>query len=454
MTIAIVIVLLVIGSIVFHFISPWWFTPLASNWQAIDDTINISLWVTGTVFLLVGLFLAYVVFKFRYNKDRKADYEPENKKLEGWLTVITTIGVAAMLAPGLYVWGQFVTVPENSDIIEVVGQQWHWSYRLPGADGALGKTSINLINEQNPFGIDQNDPSGQDDQLVFSNELHVPLDRPVKVLLRSKDVLHNFAVPQFRVKMDLVPGVVTYLWFTPTRTGRFDILCEELCGMAHFTMRGHIVVDTADDYQHWLNQQITFSESMNLAKGDIVKGKQLYAACVACHGEQGEGNITLNSPRIAGLSNWYLNRQLNYFKNKVRGTNTEDNLGQQMAAMSMSLVDETAVKDVSAYINSLAPTIASHSISGNPSKGKSLYKNCAYCHGDNGQGNYAMNAPKLSGQADWYIKRQLSNYKHGIRGSHPKDLYGNQMVLMSKTLYDEAAINDVVSYINSLEKSE
>jgi cytochrome c oxidase subunit 2 len=293
-----------------------------------------------------------------------------------------------------------------------------------------------------------------DDLLIQSNELHLPIGLPVKALLRSKDVLHNFAVPQFRVKMDLVPGVVTYVWFTPTRTGRFDILCEELCGMAHFTMRGHIVVDAADDYQHWLNQQITFKESMSLAKGNIVKGKQLYATCVACHGEQGEGNVALNAPRIAGLSNWYLNRQLNYFKNKVRGTNADDNLGQQMAAMSMTLTDEFAVKDVSAYINSLTPNIANQSISGNLAKGKSLYQNCAFCHGDNGQGNYAMNAPKLSGQADWYIKRQLSNYKHGVRGKHPKDLYGNQMVLMSKTLYDESAINDVVSYINTLEKSD
>ena len=129
MAIAIVIVLLVIGSIIFHFISPWWFTPLASNWHAIDDTINITLWVTGVVFVLVSLFLAFVVYRFRYDKNKRADYQPENKELELWLTTITAIGVISMLTPGLFVWGQFVTVPENSDTVEVVGQQWHLTLR-------------------------------------------------------------------------------------------------------------------------------------------------------------------------------------------------------------------------------------------------------------------------------------------------------------------------------------
>lgn len=154
MVIAIVILLLVIGSLLFHFLSPWWFTPLASNWQSIDNTINVTFWVTGFVFVAVNLFLAYVVFRYRYKKNRRSDYQPENKKLEGWLTFITTIGVAAMLAPGLFVWAQFVNVPEQASVIEAVGQQWHWSFRLPGSDGKLGKTAIELINQDNPFGID------------------------------------------------------------------------------------------------------------------------------------------------------------------------------------------------------------------------------------------------------------------------------------------------------------
>ena len=135
MAIAVVVILLVIGSLVFHWFSPWWFTPIASNWGMIDATVDITFWVTGIVFVLLNLFLAYCILKYRHKKGQKANYEPENKKLETWLTIITTIGVAAMLAPGLIVWNQFVTVPDNAMVVEAVAQQWNWSYRFPGEDG-------------------------------------------------------------------------------------------------------------------------------------------------------------------------------------------------------------------------------------------------------------------------------------------------------------------------------
>ncbi len=450
MTIAIVIILLVIATLVFHFTSPWWFTPLASNWQAIDDTINISLWVVGIVFVAVSLFLAFVIIKYRYNKNRRSDFEPENSKLEGWLTVITTLGVAAMLTPGLFVWGEFISVPDNSETVEAVGQQWHWSYRLPGKDGKLGKTAIILISEDNPFGIDVNDINGADDLLVKSNELHLPIDQPVKVLLRSKDVLHNFAVPQFRVKMDLVPGAITFVWFTPTKLGRYELLCEELCGIAHFTMRGYIKVDTASDYQTWLASLPTFTQTLTRDPANITQGKQHYTGCISCHGIDGQGIEAMNAPQLAGLSRWYLQRQLGYFKQNIRGQNSTDVYGQQMSVMSALLIDDKAVEDVSAYLNSLPSSQNTLLNKGDVIKGKRLYKNCSYCHGDDAQGNYAMNAPKLAGQHAWYLKRQIGSYQQGIRGAHPNDLYGKQMILMSKTLHDEQAVDDVVSYINSL----
>jgi cytochrome c oxidase subunit 2 len=229
--------------------SPWYLTPLASNWSQIDTTINISLIITGIVFVAVNLFLAYCIIRFRHKPGRKADYDPENANLETWLTVLTSIGVAAMLAPGLVVWGQFVTVPDDAMVVEVVGQQWHWSFRFPGDDGVLGNVDIRHISEANPFGMDPEDPNGQDDILVASPTLHLPIDQTVNTLLRSKDVLHDFAVPQFRVKMDLVPGTVTYVWFAPTVLGTYEILCEELCGLAHHTMRGAIVVEERSDFE-------------------------------------------------------------------------------------------------------------------------------------------------------------------------------------------------------------
>ena len=262
MFVAIMLTLVTVGSILFHFFSPWWWPEVASNWGNIDDTIILTFWVTGSVFVAICLFSAYCVWKFRYQKNRRADYEPENPNLEWWLTILKALGVAALLAPGLVVWNQYVTVPKDAYEIEVMAQQWYFSYRLPGEDNKLGTSDIMNITDDNPFGINPNDPNGQDDVLLDGDDIHLLIDRPTKVLLRSIDVLHNFYVPQFRAKMDMVPGSVTYYWFTPTRTGYFEILCAEYCGTGHYAMRGWVSVDEQEDYQAWLQEQETFEEMM------------------------------------------------------------------------------------------------------------------------------------------------------------------------------------------------
>jgi len=260
MAIALVLVLVVAGSILFHLLSPWWWTPIASNWAYIDSTIIITFWITGAVFAAVILFMAYCVFRFRHKDGRRADYDPENRRLETWLTVVTGIGVAAMLVPGLFVWSQFINVPDDATEVEVVGQQWQWSFRLPGADGKLGTSDTRLVTPENPLGLIADDPNGQDDLVVEAADLHLPIGKPVKMLLRSIDVLHDFYVPEFRAKMDMIPGSVTYFWFTPTRTGTFQVLCAELCGQGHSYMRGIVMVDTQDDYVAWLGEQQTFAQ--------------------------------------------------------------------------------------------------------------------------------------------------------------------------------------------------
>lgn len=272
MFISIAIILLVIGSVAFHFWSPWWSTPIASNWGNIDDTIDLTFIVTGFVFIVLNLFMAWAVFKYRHREDRpqKADYEPENKKLEWWLTIFTTVGVVAMLAPGLTVWNDYVTVPDDAKVVEAVGQQWQWTYRFPGNDGILGTAETKLITSDNPFGLNPNDPRGLDDVLIEDSELHLPIGGPIKMALRSKDVLHDFYVPQFRAKMDLVPGLITYFWFTPTKVGTYEILCAELCGTGHYTMRGTVVVDEDAEFQAWLSDQPTFGELLAETQGTSV----------------------------------------------------------------------------------------------------------------------------------------------------------------------------------------
>lgn len=260
MAIALVLVLVVVGSILFHVLSPWWWTPIASNWSYIDDTLFLTFWITGTVFAAVVLFMAYCVWKFRHKSGSTAHYEPENKRLEWWLTIATGVGITAMLVPGLFVWNQFVSVPDDATEVEVIAQQWQWSYRLPGADGRLGTSDSRLVTFDNPLGVNPDDPNGQDDVVIEAADLHLPIDKPVKMLLRSIDVLHNFYVPEFRAKMDMVPGSVTYFWFTPTRTGTFEVLCAELCGTGHGFMRGIVVVDSEEDYAAWLGEQQTFAQ--------------------------------------------------------------------------------------------------------------------------------------------------------------------------------------------------
>ncbi|HEX9770944.1 MAG TPA: cytochrome c oxidase subunit II [Kiloniellales bacterium] len=268
MVVAVILLLVAIGTVLFHFLSPWWWTPIASNWSYVDHTIIVTFWITGVVFIAVIVFMAYCLFRYRHRKERRAEYEPENKKMEWWLTGLTTVGVAGMLTPGLFVWNQFVSVPEDAAEVEVLGQQWQWTYRLPGEDGVLGTSDTRLISSDNPFGLNPDDPNGQDDVLVDSDELHLQIDRPVKMLLRSVDVLHSFYVPQFRAKMDLVPGAVTYFWVSPTRTGTFDALCFELCGVGHYAMRGSVVVDEEGDYQAWLQDYPTFAEASAAARNE------------------------------------------------------------------------------------------------------------------------------------------------------------------------------------------
>ncbi len=449
MPFAIALIVLVVGSLLFHFLSPWTFTPIASNWGEIDTTIDITFVVTGIVFVAVNLFMAYAIIKYRHREGARAHYEPENKKLEIWLTALTTVGVAAMLAPGLFTFAKFVNVPEDAMEVEALGQQWNWKFRLPGEDGEFGNADTSLITAANPFGINSDDPYGQDDVVVVDAIVHIPVNEPVRFWLRSKDVLHNFTVTQFRVKMDLVPGIETFMWLEPTKVGEYEVLCEELCGIAHHAMRGRVHVVEAEDYQPWLDSQPTFAETQSAPAGDATAGKASYAVCSACHGPQGEGLMALNAPKLAGQDPIYLKRQLRHYKSGIRGTHEDDVFGRQMQPMAATLVNDTLVDNVIAYIGTFPDTRAAATVDGDIEHGAELYEVCANCHGNDGMG-IVLSAPRAAGISDWYLLNQLKNFKAGIRGEHPLDLPGKQMGFMSRILHDEQAMRDVVAYINTL----
>ena len=340
-------------------------------------------------------------------------------------------------------------MPKDAAQVEAIGQQWHWTYRFPGKDAKLGTVNARFVNAGNPFGIDPADPRGQDDILVANPEVHLPIGKPVNMLLRSMDVLHNFSVAQIRVKMDLVPGLVTSAWFTPTRTGSFDLLCEELCGIGHFVMRGRIVVDEEAAFQTWLNAQPTFAQWQARPKGDAAAGQPLYATCAACHGAQGEGLVALNAPKLAGQGAWYLKRQLVQFKQGARGAHSKDTFGKVMAPMAALLTDDAAIANVAAYIGTLPDKETPATVKGDAKKGQQRFVTCGACHGAAGQGIEATNAPRLKGMSDWYMVTQLKNFRDGVRGAHAQDMYGAQMALMAAMLTDDQAINDLVVYINA-----
>ena len=188
-----------------------------------------------------------------------------------------------------------------------------------------------------------------------------------------------------------------------------------------------------------------------IAAGDIAKGKTLYAICSACHGANGEGTTALNAPANAGQDPWYMTRQLKNFRAGIRGAHPQDAFGAQMRPMAMVLADDQAIADVVAYITSLDMPKPERTLEGDVEAGRQAYETCIPCHGESGQGAQALDAPRLSNQHDWYIVRQLENFREGIRGGHQNDIYGAQMRIMSQMLETDKRVLDVTAYIATME---
>ena len=195
---------------------------------------------------------------------------------------------------------------------------------------------------------------------------------------------------------------------------------------------------------------LTMLSPVCIAAGDAVQGKAAYAVCSACHGQNGEGNMAMNAPRLAGQQGWYLVRQLEAYRLGHRGTKPGDTFGMQMRPMASTVSTPAAIENLVAYVESLPVTKNAPTVKGDATKGKVAYAVCAACHGQKAEGLEQMGGPRLAGLDDWYLQRQIQNFKKGLRGYHPEDVFGRQMSPMAATLADDAAIGNVVAYINTL----
>ena len=194
------------------------------------------------------------------------------------------------------------------------------------------------------------------------------------------------------------------------------------------------------------------SISASAAEGDVgVAATMDDRYCTTCHGADGVGNLAIEAPRLAGMEGWYLKRQLENFRAGIRGTHAEDIPGLEMQPMAEKLSNES-ITDLVDWIGGWEYVPAAVTVEGNDRQGRTAFQSCAACHGANAEGNEALGARALAGQNDWYLITQIENFRSGVRGSHQDDTFGAQMVTMSKTLRDEQAILNVVSYINTLQK--
>ena len=233
----------------------WWFPESASAHGAqLDTQFVYTLIITGVIFVLAQTALGYFIVRYRERPGQQATYSHGNDKMEIIWTTATAVLFFVMVLLGFRVWIDMYVQAATPDSIqiEVTGQQFAWNIRYPGSDGQFGSTSPELINDSggNPLGLDPNDPTGGDD--IVLPTMAVPVDRPIQLLLRSKDVTHSFSVRELRVKQDTLPGMVIPLKFVATKLGKYEIACTELCGLGHHRMRSYIDVLSEEDYTEWL----------------------------------------------------------------------------------------------------------------------------------------------------------------------------------------------------------
>ncbi|OGW91956.1 MAG: hypothetical protein A3D28_02915 [Omnitrophica bacterium RIFCSPHIGHO2_02_FULL_63_14] len=235
---------------------------LPVNVSAHGADIDRLIWIIHGFMLVLfvgwSIFFIVVLVKFRARPGRKADYHGRHFKLPTAAEVFVAIfEIVLLFALAFPIWNrtrQSFDLSTNPLIVRVIAEQFAWNVHYPGPDGIFGRTRTELMGAANPTGLDPDDPAGKDD-ITTVNQLVVPVDRPVAVRLSSKDVIHSFGIPVMRVKQDAIPGQSIDVYFQAKRTGDFEIVCSQLCGLGHYRMRGFFIVKTKEEFQAWLDER-------------------------------------------------------------------------------------------------------------------------------------------------------------------------------------------------------
>ncbi len=246
--------------------------PASDHGANYDFMFEVTLWVTGAVFLLTQFLTFWFAFRYRSTGKRKAVFFSHSNKLEMIWTTIPALAMAVLVAIGLKAWFKMTSpAPEGAQIIEITGKQFNWISRYPGPDGKLGERYFKNINEENNvIGLNWDDKDTRDDIVILNGELRLIKDKPVELIIAARDVIHDVGLSHFRMKMDAVPGITTRMWFTPTITTDsmkqitgdpnfvYELSCDQMCGKGHYSMRAVVVVETQAEHDAWLKEQTSY----------------------------------------------------------------------------------------------------------------------------------------------------------------------------------------------------
>ena len=221
----------------------------------VDGIMALVHWLMLVLFVGWSVFFVYALVRFRRAAHPVASHDGLRGRWSTWVEGGVLVAEIVLLAFfSIPVWSSRVDAfpPEReSVVVRVVAEQFAWNIHYPGPDGRFGRTDIALLGPANPLGLDRGDPAAKDD-ITTINQLHLPVNRPVILYLSSKDMVHSFTLPQMRVKQDVIPGLAQPVWFTPTQTGEWEIVCSQLCGLGHYRMRGFYTIHTPAEYDAWL----------------------------------------------------------------------------------------------------------------------------------------------------------------------------------------------------------